>query len=89
MGRLILALQTLDAVHVGVDNFNVVKYVGRLLDATDEFRPVEFEHEGEDRILCGKRLTVSFLMSVSRCSGAASFCLTSFVLQWKVMNRAV
>ena len=80
VGRLILTLQTLDAVHVDVDNFNVVKYVGRLLDATDEFRPVELEHEGDPRILCDKRLIVSFLMSVSRCSGAVSFCLISYVL---------
>ena len=73
VGRLTLTLQTLDAIHVGVDNFNVVKYAGRLLNATDEFRPAEFEHEEDPRILCGKWLIVSFLMSVSRWSGAASF----------------
>ena len=29
---MILALQSSDAVHVGVDNLGVVRHVGRLLD---------------------------------------------------------
>ena len=31
---VILALQSSDAVHVGVDNLGVVRHVGRLLTAT-------------------------------------------------------
>ena len=32
MCRVILALQSSGAVHLGVDNLGVVRYVGRLLD---------------------------------------------------------
>ena len=31
-GEVIIALQSSDAVHVGVDNLGVVRHVGRLLD---------------------------------------------------------
>ena len=32
MGGVILALQSAEAVHIGVDNLGVVRHVGRLLD---------------------------------------------------------
>ena len=44
---VILAIQALDAVHVVVDNLNVVRHVGRLLDGIEGLRPVELENDGD------------------------------------------
>ena len=38
---MILALQSSDAVHVGVDNLDVVRHVGRLLDDCFSAAPLE------------------------------------------------
>ena len=35
-----LALQATNAVHLGVDNLNVVRNVGRLLDGLSSVRPL-------------------------------------------------
>ena len=42
-----LALQASDAVHVGVDNLNVVRHVGRLLGGTQVLRLLELEDDGD------------------------------------------
>ena len=44
---VILAIQASDAVHVVVDNLNVVRHVGRLLDGIEGLRPVELENDGD------------------------------------------
>ena len=49
--RVILALRTLDVVHVSPDDLNVVWLVGFLLNGIDVFRPVELEHDEERLIL--------------------------------------
>ena len=36
---VVLALQSVEAVHVGVDNLGVVRHVGRLLDNLPPFNP--------------------------------------------------
>ena len=41
--RIILALQASRAVHLVVDNLNVVRHVGRLLGGTHAFRPLELQ----------------------------------------------
>ena len=46
-GGVILALQALDAVHVGEDNLNVFGHVGRLLDGIEISRPEELENDGD------------------------------------------
>ena len=46
-GGIILALQALDAVHLGVDNLNVVRQVGRLLDCVKCSRPAEWMNDGD------------------------------------------
>ena len=43
----ILALQALDAVHVGEDNLNVGGHVGRLVDGIEISRPEELENDGD------------------------------------------
>ena len=40
---VILALQALDAVHLGVDSLNVVRHVGRLLDGIEGSRPLSWK----------------------------------------------
>ena len=45
---VVLALQASDATHLGVDNLNVVRQVGRLLDGVRSSRPAELTH---DRVL--------------------------------------
>ena len=44
---VILALQALDAVHLGVDNLNVVRQVGWLLDVVESSRPAELMNDGD------------------------------------------
>ena len=43
----ILALQSSDAVHVGVDNLGVVRHVGRLLDDCSFAAPLELVTDGD------------------------------------------
>ena len=44
---VVLALQVSNAVHLGVDNLNVVRHVGRLLDGVPSLRPLELEDDGD------------------------------------------
>ena len=44
---VILALQASDAVHLGVNDLNVVRHVGRLLDGVRALRPLELKDDGD------------------------------------------
>ena len=44
---VILALQCSSAVHLGVDNLNVVRYVSRILEGRVPCRPFELIFDGE------------------------------------------
>ena len=44
---VILAMPTLNAVHLGVESLNVVRHVGRLLDGVEHSRLVELENDGD------------------------------------------
>ena len=46
-GEVIHALQASEKVHLGVDNLNVVRHVGRLLDGLQLPRPLELEDDGD------------------------------------------
>ena len=53
---VILALQAAEAIHLGVDNLNEVRHVGRLVDGDRGSTPVELLDDGDlilliDRIL--------------------------------------
>ena len=48
---VILALQSSDAVHVGVDNLGVVRHFGRLLDGCSFATPLELVTDGDLLIL--------------------------------------
>ena len=47
MWGVILALQSADAVHLGVDNLGVVRHVGRLLDGRSSSTPLELVTDGD------------------------------------------
>ena len=47
MWGVILALQSSDAVHLGVDNLGVVRHVGRLLDGRRGSIPLELVTDGD------------------------------------------
>ena len=55
---VVLALQATNAVHLGVDNHNVVRYVGRLLDGLSIVRPFELVDDGDFIILIRKLLSI-------------------------------
>ena len=55
---LLLALQATNAVHLGVDNLNVVRHVGRLLDGFSGVRPLELVDDGDLIILVRKLLSI-------------------------------
>ena len=46
-GGVISALQSSDAVHLGVDNLGVVRHVGRLLDGRHGPTPFELVKDGD------------------------------------------
>ena len=48
---VILALQSADAVHIGVDSLGVVRHVGRLLDDCSFATPLELVTDGDLLIL--------------------------------------
>ena len=48
---VVLALQSADAVHIGVDNLGVVRHVGRLLDSSPPSTPLELVTDGDLLIL--------------------------------------
>ena len=53
---VILALQSADAVHVGVDNLGVVRHVGRLLDDCFSAAPLELVTDGDLLVLFSRML---------------------------------
>ena len=55
---MVLALQATNAVHLGVDNLNVVRYVGRLQDGLSTVRPFEIVDDGDLIILIRKLLSI-------------------------------
>ena len=61
---VILALQADDAVHLGVDNLNVVRHVGRLLDGKIGSCPVELVKDGDLILLIDRILGVRGLDTV-------------------------
>ena len=61
---VVLALQATNAVHLGVDNLNVVRYVGRLLDGLSTIRPFELVEDGDLIILVRKLLSIRGLDTV-------------------------
>ena len=48
---VILALQSVDAVHIGVDHLGVVRHVGRWLDDCSFSTPLELVTDGDFLIL--------------------------------------
>ena len=54
--EVILALQSLDAIHPGVDHPDVVRQVGRLLDGVESSRPAELMNDGDLSILVRQML---------------------------------
>ena len=55
---VVLALQATNAVHLGVDNLNVVRHVGRRLDGLSSVRPLELVDDGDFIILIRKLLSI-------------------------------
>ena len=55
---VVLALQATNAVHLGVDNLNVVRHVGCLLDGLSSVRPLELVDDGDLIILIRKLLSI-------------------------------
>ena len=51
---VVFALQAANAVHLGVDNLNVVRHVGRLLDGLSGVRPLYLVEDGDLIILIRK-----------------------------------
>ena len=56
MWGVILALQTSDAVHLGVDNLGVVRHVGRLLDGCRGPMPCELVNDSDLLLLIERML---------------------------------
>ena len=56
MWRVILALQSSGAVHLGVDNLGVVRHVGRLLDGHRGSVPLELVNDVDLRVLIERML---------------------------------
>ena len=55
---MVLALQATNAVHLGVDNLNIVPHVGRLLDGLSGVRPLELVDDGDLINLFRKLLSI-------------------------------
>ena len=64
MWGVILALQSADAVHLGVDNFGVVRHVGRLLDGRGSSTPLELATGGDLLLLVERMLHLRGLDTV-------------------------
>ena len=56
MRGVILALQSSGAVHLGVDNLNLVRHVGRLLDGHSGSSPFELVNDGDLLLLIDRML---------------------------------
>ena len=55
---VVLTMQATNAVHLGVENLNVVRHVGRLLDGLSTLRPFELVDDGDLIILIRKLLSI-------------------------------
>ena len=55
---VILALQAGDGIHLGVDNFGVVRHVGRILDGRPPSRPFELLPDGDLLFLFERMLSI-------------------------------
>ena len=55
---MLFILQATNAVHLGVDNLNVVRHVGRLLGGLSSVRPLELADDGHLFILIRKLLSI-------------------------------
>ena len=64
MWGVILALQSSDAVHLGVDNLGVVRHVGRLLDGHHASIPFELVKDGDLLLLIERLLRLGCLDTV-------------------------
>ena len=72
--EVILALQASEAVHFGVDNLNVVRHVGRLLDGVLPSRHLELEDDGDLLGLVQKMISnVELLVLCELCAGEHMF----------------
>ena len=71
---VILALQASCGAHLGVDNLNVVRHVGRLLDGGPGGRPFEIVKDGDLLCLIGRMLQLRGLgtVKVSKVKGHAN-----------------
>ena len=67
--RVILALQASCGVHLGVDNLNVVRHVGRLLDGGPSVRPFEIVQDGDLLCLIDRMLQLRGLGTVKVSKG--------------------
>ena len=65
---VILALQASGGVHLGVDNLNVVRHVGRMLDGGSGSRPFEIVKDGDLLFLIDRMLR---LLRISKVKGHA------------------
>ena len=70
---VILALQAYDGVHLGVDNLEVVRHVGRILDGKLSSRPFEFLPDGDLLFLIDRMLHIRGLgtVRISKVKGLA------------------
>ena len=62
--EVILALQSSGAVHLGGDNLNVVRHVGRLLDGHRGLSPINLVKEGHLILLIDRMLRLVRLDTV-------------------------
>ena len=71
--RVILALQASCGAHLGVDNLNVVRHVGRLLDGGPGARPFEVLKDGDLLYLIDRMLQLRCLdtVKISKVKGHA------------------
>ena len=56
MWSVILALQSVDAVHLGVDNLGLVRHIGRLLDGRSCCTALELVSDGDLLVLFRRML---------------------------------
>ena len=82
---VILALQASCGVHLGVDNLNVVRHVGRLLDGGPRVRPFEIVKDGDLLCLVDRMLQLRGLdtVKVSKVKGHAD---DGMVLEGRVLD---
>ena len=81
---VILALQSADAVHIGVDNLGVVRHVGRLLDGCSFAAPLELVADGDLLILLRRMIDLrgSNTVRVTKVKGMVLDGLLMRLLTW-------